>query len=281
MRSIRRHSYLLSCFIRNEVPLSASKVHLKDITPTSDMVADWLEMASAVRDVSVDFNYYDDTSYCGTAYDFQKERSGVIATVSTALTTFQYIWNAFELFSKCLEISNLPNGLKDGRPSFVDNVQFFIKERFDSQFINKMIFYSDTVDQLRSETSELSFHDFTDFFEMNAYTNQIGIGIQVVRQIRNLFAHGAIHAPQSENHSWDKYIDGKVIDLSSRIVLLTIQALILSYSFVPYSSEYEFIDLDYPFWDGVDWENLYVLTAETKNEANQAITADAKSRTAE
>ena len=245
------------------------------------MVADWLEMASAVRNVSVDFNYYDDTSYCGTAYDFQKERSGVIATVSTALTTFQYIWNAFELFCKCLEMNKLPNGLKDGRPSFVDNAQLFIKERFDSQFINKMICYSDTLDQLRSETSELSFHDFTAFFEMNAYTNQIGIGIQVIRQIRNLFAHGAIHAPQSKNHTWDKYIDGKVIDLSSRIVLITIQALILSYSFVPYNSEYEFIDLDYPFWDGVDWENLYVLAAETKNEANKAITSDAKSRAAE
>ncbi len=281
MRSIKKHSYLLSCFIHNELDLNSSKAHLKDITPTSDMVADWIEMASAVKSVSVDFNYYDDTSYCGTAYDFQKERSDVIASVSMALTTFQYIWNAFELLCKCLEINKLPNKLKDGRPSFVDNAQFYIKQRFNSKFINKIVGYSDTLDQLRLKISELSFHNLAPFFEVNAYTNQIGIGIQVIRPIRNLFAHGAIHAPQSENHSWDKFIDGKIIDLSSRIVLLTIQVMILSYSFIPYKSDYEFIDLDYPFWDGADWENLYVFTAETKNEANKANSAYAKNRAAD
>ena len=106
---------------------------------------------------------------------------------------------------------------------------------------------------------------------MNAYTRQIVLDIQVVRPILNFFAHGAIHAPHSENHTWDKYIDGKIIDLSSRIVLFTIQALLLSYNFVPYKCDYEFIDIDYPFWDGIDWENLYVLAAENANEANKAI----------
>ena len=281
MRSIRHHSYLLSNFIHNELHLDASKTHLKDIIPTSDMAADWLEMASAVKSVSVDLNYYDDTSYCGTAYNFQKERSDVIASVSTALSTFQYIWSAFELLCKCLEINQLPKNLKSGRPSFVDNAQFYIKQRFDSKFINNIIFYSETLDQLRSETSQLSFHDLTALYEMNAYTNQLGVGIQVVRSIRNLFAHGAIHAPHSEDYTWDKYIDEKIIDLSGRIVLFTIQALLLSYNFVPYKSDYEFIDIDYPFWDGIDWENLYVLVAENINEANKAISADAKSRAAE
>lgn len=185
-------------FIHSELQLSSPRTHLKDIVPTSDMVADWLEMASAVKEVSIDLNHYDDTSYCGTAYNFQKQRSEVLSSISTALSTFQYIWCSFELLCKCLPIDLLPKGFKNGRASFVDSAQYYIKQRFDPKLDNTIIFYRETIDYLRSETSKLSYHDLTHLFQENDYTRQLGIGIQVVKSIRNIFAHGATHVPHSE-----------------------------------------------------------------------------------
>lgn len=234
------------------------------------MVADWLDLASAIKNVSVDFNYYDDTNYCGTAYDYNKFKSIKLSSISTSLSTFQYIWFAFELLCKCLPIKPLPKKLKNGRVSFVDCAQFYIKNNFDERSSDRIFFYTETLRNLHIEVKKLSHHNLGDLFYENYYTSQSGIGIQVVRSIRNIFAHGATFVQEHEDYTFDQHLDESIIDISSRIVLFTIQALLLSYSFVSYQENYEFVDLDYPFGDGVEWENLYALSAENIKEANQA-----------
>jgi hypothetical protein len=235
---------------------------MKDVIVTSDMVADWLQIAASVVKVEVDMCNFDDSlAYCGTAYYFQKERGEVLASLSTALTTFSFIWNAFEILCKCIAIPPMPKNLKNGKPSFVDHAQYFILQEFESKTNHNILFYENLLKDLIFKIEKPTDHELGHTFKENSYTSNSGIGIQIVRAIRNLFAHGAVVPPLPEDHSFDVCFDSEIIELSSRIVLLTIQMLLLSKYFVPYNPKFTFIKEDYPFYKGVDWEYLYVLHA--------------------
>jgi len=262
IRSIHLHSYLLSNFIAYELRLNSATLHMGDIIVTSNMATDWLQIAASVEKVEINMCKHDDSlAYCGTAFNLQDERSKVVASLATALTSFNFIWSAFEILCKCLPIPPLSKGLKAGRPSFVDQAQYYILQEFSSKTNHNVLFYEETLKALITKVEKLTDHNLEKTFETNPYTSKSGVGIQIVRAIRNLFAHGAVNPPLPEDHSVDVFIDSQVIELSSRIVLLTIQMLLLSSCFVPYNSEIGFLEEDYPFYEGTDWSYLYVLPA--------------------
>jgi hypothetical protein len=259
IRSVREHSYLLSNFIAYELQNEADTTHIKDSTVSTDMAADWLQMAAAVNKVDIDLCYHDDSlAYCGTAYHFQNDRSKVVSSLSKQLTIFNFIWNAFEILSKCLSIPRLPKTLKE-RPSFVDNVQYFISNKFSSKSAVTVEFYEETLEKLTAKINSISMHNFDYALKQNNFTCRSGKGIQIVRAIRNLFAHGAVSMPLPEDHSFDTFVDSEVIELSSRIVLFTIQLMLLGYKFVSYSKTIDLLEGDHPFYEGTSWEYLYIL----------------------
>jgi hypothetical protein len=59
--------------------------------------------------------------------------------------------------------------------------------------------------------------------------NRSSVGITIVNRIKNYFAHCAYQFPLGSDPTGQASIDPEVIDLSSRIVLFTIQMLMIPY----------------------------------------------------
>ena len=263
LRSIKLQSYLLSNFIEYELDFNHPKSKQNIMVLTPSMVADWLSLASSIINVDVDMGSFDDSIlFCGTAYDFVKERSEVVEKLSTSLTIFNSIWNAFECLCKGIDIPSLPKKLKKGQISFVDNVVYLIYNEFDSKKNCELQFLKEITHKLFSKIQEIIGFKPNNLTWKNAYTSESGVGIQIVRSIRNSFAHGSVSLPLPEDYSDAKYFNSEIIDLSSRIVLFTIQLVLLSKDFIKYDDQYNYLDQNHPFYEGTDWRYLYSIHVE-------------------
>jgi hypothetical protein len=122
--------------------------------------------------------------------------------------------------------------LKRG-PNLIDNLLFYLKEHYEPR--KTIEGYDQTLNQLKEKISEHPDHSqWLSAFNRPPHVGVSGIGAHVVRVIRNNFAHGDIMLPIPED--WEspdlvrnERLHGEVIQVSSRIVLFTIQMLLLAY----------------------------------------------------
>ncbi len=56
-----------------------------------------------------------------------------------------------------------------------------------------------------------------------------GIGIYTVYKIWNKFAHGALRFPKPEEYGGEQVFDVEIIDIATRIVLMTILTLLIKW----------------------------------------------------
>jgi hypothetical protein len=186
--------------------------------------AEWLEVAASVERVEVDTSYFDDsTELCGTAYDYQRARSLDVSSLVTELTMFNLVWGSLETVIKLIDPPKVPKGVKGGRTSLVDRALYYLKIDYEPR--SPVPFYKDTVaafnDALKGWQPRLLEHSC-----LVDHVSLSGISLGVVRRIRNEFAHGAAHMPEPDEDSDGDGSNAKIINLSSRIPLYTIQLLL-------------------------------------------------------
>lgn len=68
-----------------------------------------------------------------------------------------------------------------------------------------------------------------DRFKLRPFVNLSGVGLQVVYKVRNSFAHGSLRFSEPEEWNIFKPIDDEIVNLATRIVLLSIQMILLTY----------------------------------------------------
>lgn len=214
--------------------------------------ANWLHIASSILHVEVDTQKFDaGAGYCETADSYHDELSRYVAYFVTSLSRFNFIWNTFELVARILNPPHVPkNLLRKGGSSFVFDVMYLIRNDY-SEFpappgyddsLRNMI----TIEKLIFPNTSNPILPFGD---------EKTIGIDIVRHLRNRFAHGDTNVTYvSEEFIGEDFIEYRKMDeflkLSSRIVLLTIQMAIIA-TFDTHRNEIE-------HWNGRDFvsENI-------------------------
>lgn len=195
---------------------------------------DWLTIASGVESVKVNTTKHDyDIIYCGSAFDYEEKRSELLSLLTTRLTIFNFVWGSFESVAKVFSLPPLPKHLKRGRGSVVDRTIWFLKQHYGSEF--RLAFYDDNLYILRRflESNEY-YSEYCKEFKSHDFADLTGLGLHIIRKIRNDLAHGSAVMPRPDNWgeeakellpSEHRHLD--IINTCTRIVLLTIQMLLL------------------------------------------------------
>lgn len=192
--------------------------------------AAWLNMAAGVSKVEVDTARYDDpVMLCGTAAGYEDARSELYSRLAAELTVFMFVWGAFETVARIVGPPSIPPDQRtNGANGLVDRVLFQLRDF--AQF--------DEYNQVLQELSLLVSRDpnYTRLARqepMPPHIGASGAGLDLVRRVRNRFAHGSsnLPMPDSTERGWcGKTSDVPcLISISSRMVLLTMQMLLASY----------------------------------------------------
>lgn len=195
-------------------------------------VSEWLYIAASVRDVEIDTARFDPSiMLCGRALDFQVERSELLSELISQLTIFNFAWGALETTIKLIDPPRVPRALKP-RSSLIDNAVFFLKKNHQPANSNRPIaFYGQVVANLRQTLKALPYYgNLSQDFKLQPFMDVSGVGVHVVRKIRNKFAHGTFTLPlPSDKAGSDEHFDIQLVMLSTRVIIMTIQMLLLAY----------------------------------------------------
>jgi hypothetical protein len=190
--------------------------------------AEWLRRAAGVLSVDLDTAAFDDCfGYCETADDYFDRKSAIGSVAATALTVFLFTWGGFEalattLFSrrhikraggKVKTACNALNGSNGGAPQLSG--------------------YRETLSELYEVLTIRGAHSPGLRRLKETPGNQLaGAALSAVYELRNDFAHGDFRFPappdEMDRNDPDNLPSIRTINLSSRLVLLTMQMLIIS-----------------------------------------------------
>jgi hypothetical protein len=193
---------------------------------TECTLADWFHLASGIKSVDYTSDLFDSSSaWCRPAYEYEFEKSKFHSKLITELTRFTFIWGGFEAFVDTLNLSACPT--KRGK---FNAVNYFLTIHYSNKK-NPIKFYSELLDYFKKIITKNPWYgDVNELFAIDNCVSETFIGLKVVYKIRNLFAHGAFKFSEPQEWNIVKPFDIQIISVSSRIVLLTIQLLILSTS---------------------------------------------------
>ena len=186
----------------------------------------WLDIAAGVESVKVTTAKHDDTlAYCGTAMAYEDKRSELLSNLTTRLIIFNFVWGSFETVAKVF--------LGIERYGVVDKTIKFLKQNYSPS--RPIAGYKDTLYSLRKFIEEDATYEVrSDAFKLNDSDDLNGLGLNVVKDIRNDLAHGSAYLPRPDdwgegktNLQSSEHRHLKLIDTCTRIVLLTVQMVLL------------------------------------------------------
>lgn len=221
MKELHKHCYDLALLF---IPPATSL----DWPRTSE----WLMIASGVSRVDVDLSRFDQSfGFCESADEYYTKRSGLLSGLATELTTFSFIWGALETVIKEVKPARIPRSFTREKPgdSLVLRACYTLLKEFEPDQL--LAGYSHLIASLRQlllAPGGAHYKNLASEFELKRVIGVSGIGLNVVRLIRNRFAHGVAGFPQPEGWSGEKPPDVEIIHVSSRIVLLSIQMLLVA-----------------------------------------------------
>ncbi|MEC0238372.1 hypothetical protein P4H66_00610 [Paenibacillus dokdonensis] len=207
--SINEHAYCLMRVIHAIEFEEISQENFQNIT-------EWLNMAAGVEQINIITERYDSSIYmCGTALEYSIEKSKLWSKLCSELVTFNFIWGSIE--SLILKFVT-----KNSKDSTTYLGRKFISNNYKGPTIKGFIeTYNNLYSMLRKELSEQELKNIE-------REHHAAKGLFLVSKLRNRFAHGSRLLPLPEDWSEGLTRDVDIIQQSSRIVLFSIQMLLIA-----------------------------------------------------
>ena len=187
----------------------------------------WLHFAASVNDVSVDTAYFDESvMMCGRANDYHNAKSDLFSELASAMTTFGFCWNALESVIKVIDPPRVPRNIKSNA-RLIDNGIYFLATEYEPRLPVRC--YNETAGGLLDLVRQLPYYRTSCAIQFDSFMTMPGYGLHIVRKIRNKFAHGTIELPEPEEWSQSPPRDTELIAESTRVVLLTMQMMLIAF----------------------------------------------------
>lgn len=211
---------------------------------------EWLLLGGSIKSVCVDiiqhnsgFGYCSDADY----YDLSKEE--LIEKFVTDLTRFNYVWGAVESFIKIIKPPTHPDKNKRGK---IRDACYFIKNY--ASIKEPVLNINESIDEfLTASRACFGFEKVESRFSEVGEFGSIAIGLFCVYELRNSFAHGSLSFPSPDDEGRPVSEHSKMVTAATRIVLLSIQILLLAYyqdsdELISYQFSVEIDEAEFPFW---------------------------------
>lgn len=192
---------------------------------------EWLNLCSGLETVNIVPNKYDEgLLYCGSAWDYEVSKSNISSELSTKLVRFHFAWGSLESMITALipmekverygKVNALCGYLK------LNNLSDLLPYYYLDEYCH-LISLMRNVKQYQKDLEALDMLTETKY-SYEQHVDSAGIGIYTVYKIRNKFAHGALHFPEPEEYGGEQVFDVEIIDIATRIVLMTILTLLIN-----------------------------------------------------
>ena len=164
--------------------------------------------------------------FCGPAFDYQRARSAELSYLAKQLSIFNFVWGSLETVIKLIDPPKVPKSAKPGRTSAIDRALYYLKTNYEPR--NPIVFYRDTI-AILNDALRVWRPNLAKGAHIENYISLSGIGLSIVKRIRNSFAHGAAHLPEPGEYSGNPEVATKVIEASTRTLLYAIQTLLIAH----------------------------------------------------
>jgi len=220
LQEIGQHSFDLSKFLL--------QITVAGLDPfISKNIAHWLHLASGLKNVEFNINGLDHTNRM--VEDLYKpiyeERSKKITRVVGAITRFNNIWAGLETL--IAHFFSTKGSKVEGRIDIFCN---YLKTNYEPQ--KNLILYNQNIRELKRLLKQSSLFKINQFrSHLNRRTGAIGksgVGLNMVQNIKSYFAYGSCHVPVAAPGFEEMPVDSTIVDICSRIVLLSIQMFLLT-----------------------------------------------------
>jgi hypothetical protein len=246
MIGISDHSYLLSQ-VASHFDLETTRGELKY---RSKELSEWLEIGASIETVRLNTGRYDPSfRMCSQAREYAAERSEFLSEWVKRFSVFNFVWGGLEIATKIVVPDSWEASL-----STSDRAASYLADEFGIR--SPVYFYREVLGKLRSSVRVLwktssRFVSFDDperrrpeynrfksiYEEFGRYglAELSGLGVRIVKCLRNQLAHGDTSVPKlSDYRSGEEKLQElederrQTIDLCTRILLLSVQMMLLS-----------------------------------------------------
>ncbi len=223
LKNLRTHTLHVALALTSHLPESDDPEEYGDgdpgLMPEWHSTGEWLSAAAGIGSIEYAMldraSLFDDQGLCESATEYFDGRDKLQKKFFSALTRFSLIWSSFEAAAELIT----PRG---SEKSAVQKARAYILQHFTGRQFEH--FEGCVLGRLKQHVKHSAYNrDLIGLFNFGPGAAAVDGGMRVVQEIRNTFAHGGLELPDdAEGHP----IPVCIIDLSSRIVLFGIQALI-------------------------------------------------------
>jgi len=188
------------------------------------VVSEWLRVAAAIKNVDIDWIRFDASfGWCSGADNYELAKEKIMQKFVTNLTVFMHAWGAVEAAIEAISPPPHPDKSKQGK---ISSACHYIC----TYFCNCLTItpYLEVVGQFYGLVSKSpSYEELMDQFTTRNGIGPEGFGLFAVYKLRNKFAHGDMIFPEPDAEHRIISDAPSVVECATRIVLLSIQMLVL------------------------------------------------------
>lgn len=188
------------------------------------LFSEWLLLASSIDNIQIDTSKYDYTwGICESSHEYDLARELVLKNFATDLTIFSFIWCAIESLINNINPPSHPDKSKKGK---IRNICYYLNKNLRTsnlpdEYINSILLFKELSQNFLNQKKLQSKLDSTP-------EGIAGIGLLLVYELRNSFAHGSMLPAQPNEENEPISLQINLVQTASRICLLTIQLIFLS-----------------------------------------------------
>lgn len=207
--------------IKEHIDLIAEYFNCKEFSSYNE-VANWFSMAWSIKNTEYeDAKYFYELDPYQAANDYAQHTQKLRTRLLDQITLFLYAYMGFESLINILNLQSCPQ--MKGK---INSVKHFIKAKSSSDY-EPLNFYLENLNLLKELISKSSMNELVNVFSVDDCTCISGMGLKVVYKIRNKLAHGNYEFPISEDLSYHMPLEPEITKISIRLLLLTIQNIML------------------------------------------------------
>jgi hypothetical protein len=188
-----------------------------------------LQMCSGIEKISFNTFQFDHTAgFCESADDFRDEHDKLRGALAHELTMFLFCWAALESFVDEIRLPPVKSikGRKSGK---IERLCSYLTLAYKEPTLQKWAEALNCWRCLAAQSGLSKF--FVPGAKPPSFVGSVAEGVHLVYKVRNAFAHGdfAVPWPDRDDRPVEKHPDVAVVRVSTRIILMTIQALTMCY----------------------------------------------------
>jgi hypothetical protein len=189
-------------------------------------VAEWLQLATAIKNVEVDIIQFDQGfGYCSQADEYNLAREELLNGFILELSRFNFVWGGLESCLNNIKPPKHPDKSKRGK---ISDACHYLQRYFEIKPLPS--FFTEEVSAFRLAASScFGYESVENRFKRSGDVGWPGFGLFTVYELRNLFAHGTLSFPEPDEENQPISDHQNMVSHATRVVLLSIQMLLLAY----------------------------------------------------